>query len=204
MLTIKHAFDKLMHLLRSIKPEQPLPVLFEPYLWENMEEYSPASGEELVKQGSKPEYAYFIIRGYVYVYFYDKHMVKHVKRFYREDRIVAFLSFLEQTKSPYTIVAGHDTLVSRISIDHMEVIYEKWAGMKVFAQLVIMQYDEAKERQHLELLKMPVDDRVKEFYSLYPCMWPPLKARMDGEIAKYLQISVRTLIRTRNRFFITV
>ncbi|TKC07125.1 Crp/Fnr family transcriptional regulator [Pedobacter frigoris] len=199
MLTIKNAFERLMRLLRSIKPEQPLPVLLEPYLLKNMDEYSPASGEVLVKQGEKPKFAYFIIRGYIYVYLHDENGGKHVKRFYRENRIVAFLSFLELTNSPYTIVAGHDTLVSKIGIEEMTVIYDTWKGMKEFAQLVVMQYDEVKEGQHLKLLNMAADDRVREFYNLYPCMWPPLKARMDDEIAEYLQISARTLRRIRKQ-----
>ena len=68
MLTIKKAFEKLMKLLRSIKPAQPLPIRLEPFLWERMGEFSPANEEVLVAQGEVPKYAYYIVKGYIHLY----------------------------------------------------------------------------------------------------------------------------------------
>jgi hypothetical protein len=198
MLTIKNAFFKLMTLLSNINRKQPLPVGFEQFLWENMEEYQPSDNQVLVKQGETPEYAYYIIRGYIYVYYEDEDGILHVKRFYRENRIVAFLSFLEQHASPYTIVAGRDTLLSRISIDHMKVIYGRWQGMKEFAMLVVLQYDEKKAAIKDKLMAMETEERIKAFYLCFPCLLPASKVRMDKWVALYLKMSLRTLRQFRD------
>jgi hypothetical protein len=199
MLKIKNAFLKLMTLLSNINRKQPLPLGFEQYLWENMEEYDPKSNEILVVQGDTPEYAYYIIRGYIYVYYEDEDGILHVKRFYRENRIVAFLSFLEQLPSPYYIVAGRDTLLSRISIEHMEVIYGRWQGMKEFAMLVVLQYDEKKAAIKDKLLAIEPEERVRAFYGCFDCLKLASKVRMDKFVAGYLQLRPRTLRKFRKK-----
>lgn len=198
MLTIKHAFQKLMTLLSQINPKIALPIGLEKYLWDHMEELSPKANQILVKQGEIPKHAYYIIRGYIYVYYDDEDGKRHVKRFYRENRIVTFLSFLEQHASPYTIVAGRDTLLSRISNVDMREIYQRWEGMKEFAMLVVLQYDEAKSAIKEKLMAMELEERVNAFYQCYPCLLPASKVRMDELVASYLQIAVSSLRRIRN------
>lgn len=194
MLTIEKALQALMTLLRSIKPNLMLPVLLEPFLKAHMDEYTPKRNEVLVAQGKKPKYAYFIIRGYIYVTYNDKKGHKKIKRFYKENEIVAFVSFLERTESPYTIKAGRDTLLSRISRDTMEKMFEQWAEMRVFSDLVVMGYDETQDEIRNRLLQMPAKERVAEFYlELYPCLLPTIKVRLNYYIGMYLKISVRRL-----------
>jgi CRP-like cAMP-binding protein len=198
MLKLKIPFERLMKLLRSINPQIELPDALEPFLWQCMEEITTSHHEVLVDQGAIPKYAYFIIRGYIYVYYFDKYGNKHVIRFYAEDCIVAFLSFLERTGSPYYIAAGRDTLLSRISAGDMQHIYNTMSGMKEFAQLTVMRYDASKEKLREDMLGLGAKERVREFYSEYPFLLPAENARMDEEIALFLQMSVRTLIRCRN------
>jgi hypothetical protein len=71
-------------------------------------------------------------------------------------------------------------------------------GMKEFAQLTVMRYDADKEKKREDLLGLGARERVKEFYSEYPFLLPAESARMDEEIALFLNISMRTLIRCRN------
>ncbi|WP_316814274.1 cyclic nucleotide-binding domain-containing protein [Pedobacter heparinus] len=94
MLNIKHAFERLKNVLRKINPNMVLPDNFFKYLWDYMEEITPDPDEPLVKQGSIPKFAYFIIRGFISVYYHDEKGNKLVKRFYGEECIVALLSFL--------------------------------------------------------------------------------------------------------------
>lgn len=187
MLTIKKAFHNLITLLNTINPKFPLPVGVEAYLFNHMEEYSPKANEVLVRQGNKATHAYYIIRGHIYVYYFDEHQEKHVKRFYRENRIVAFLSFLEQTKSPYTIVAARNTLLSKICNDQLQDIYKTWASMKEFAMLVLMRNDEEKERLRNEMLNKRGHSKVLEFYRTFPGLLHS-KSISDDVVACYLMM----------------
>jgi len=199
MLTIKKAFEKLMKLLRSIKPVQPLPIRLEPFLWERMEEFSPANEEVLVAQGEVPKYAYYIIRGYIHLYFICDKGIKHVARFYKEDRIVALLSFLERKKSPCYIIAGRDTLLSRVSHQDMQEIYDSMEGMKEFAMLTVLEHDHAKEQLRESIRGLAAEERVLKFYRVYGFLLPAERARLDEEIASYLGMAVRTLVRHRTK-----
>lgn len=198
MLKLKIPFERLMKLLRSINPKIELPDALELFLWQQMDEITTSHHEVPVEQGAIPKHAFFIIRGYIYVYYFDKYGYKHVIRFYAEGCIVAFLSFLERTESPYYIAAGRDTLLSRVSARDMQRIYDTMSGMKEFAQLTVMRYDADKEKKREDLLGLGAKERVKEFYNEYPFLLPADNARMDEEIALFLNISMRTLIRCRN------
>jgi len=194
MLKIKHALTRLMKLLRSINPHITLPEALESILELEMEEIYPKHHEVLEHEGDVP---YYIIRGCVYIYYYDAAGKQHVTRFYREDRIVAFLSFLEGTEALYTIAAGRDTILSRVSQRTMKKIYGSFDGMYEFAQLTVMRYDESKEKMKSDILGLPAPERVKLFYELYPFLLPAEAARMDEEIANLLLMSVRNLRKFR-------
>jgi CRP-like cAMP-binding protein len=197
MLTIKSAFKKLIKLLTRISGPIPLPIGFPDELWELMEEYMPVADELLVMQGELVKYAYYIIRGYIYVYFFDEDGNKNVKRFYKEDRIVAFGNFLHRTRSPFYIVAGRDTLLSRISREQMDKIYTRWSQIESFAKDVVMDYDLWKDGLRSKFLRMEVKERVNAFYKYYPCLLPASSVRLDELVAIYLDVSMRTLSRYR-------
>lgn len=134
MLKLKITFERLMKLLRSVNLKIELPDALEPFLWQQMEEITTSHHKVPMEQGGIPKYAYFIIRGYIYVYYFDKYGNKHMIRLYAEDCIVAFLSFLERTESPYYIAAGRDTLLSRVGAGDIQHIYNNtMSGMKEFA-----------------------------------------------------------------------
>ncbi len=196
MILMVHAFDRLMKLLRSINPDIELPPQLEPLLRNEMDEIHPVHHEVLVHQGDLPLYAYYIIRGYVYVTYICDAGVRHVLRFYRSNSIVAFLSFLEQKASPYTICAGKDTILSRVRITTMKKVY-LITGMYEFAQRTVMLYDAAKEKLREDMMGLPVPERVRMFYKVYPFLLPAESARMDLFVAAFLKISDSTLYRTR-------
>jgi CRP-like cAMP-binding protein len=196
MLTIKSAFERLKKLLTKVNPAITLPATFFDYLWKEMDEITPDPDVPLVRQGDIPKFAYFIIRGFLSVYYVDEEGDKYMKRFYKEDQITAFLSFLEQQPSPYTIVPGKDTLLSRISIAKMEEIYKGWTGMKEFAQLTVMQYEEKKEGIKDRLMQKKGEQRVLAFYLLYPGLLHS-KVFVDSDIASYLRLTRETLCTMR-------
>lgn len=198
MLKIERALQKLMTLLRSMKPKFVLPVGLEKFLQTHMDEYAPKPNEVLLAQGKTPQYAYYIIRGYIYVTYLDEKGGPNIKRFYKENEIVAFMSFLERTASPFTIRAGRDTLLSRISWDATQKVFLTWPEMRLFADVVVMGYDELHDKIRSGLLDMTAKERVAEFYQvLYPCLLPANKVRLNALISKYLKVSIRRLLELR-------
>ena len=197
MLTIKSAFVRLMTCLNNINPKSPLPVGLDPYLWEHMEEFSPKANEILVEQGTIPRHAYFIIRGYVRVYYFDEAGVKQVKRFYREGRIVAFLSFIEQQESPYYIVAGRNTLLSRIRNVEVQQMYDSWPGMKEFSMLIVLRNEETKERLRQSMICKRGIEKVLGFYVAFPELLYG-KFVKDEEVANYLLLKKSQLSAIRS------
>lgn len=183
-----------MLLLISMNPKFRLPLALEKFLETHMDEYSPKANELLVEQGSIPKYAYFIIRGYIYVSYLDDEGNLHAKRFYKEKDFVAFISFLERSASPYTLRAGRDTLLSRISQEDMQQLFTNWTEMRRFFDLMVINYDETHDKIRNRLLGMTMVERVAEFYlELYPCLLPANKVRQNALIGKYLKVSVRRL-----------
>lgn len=197
MLNILHAFKRFIKLLRSINPKITLPEALEDILLNKMDEIHPAHHQILVHQGDIPEYAYYIICGSVYVYYFDDIGNRHVIRFYREDRMVCFLSFLERTESPYCIAAGRGTILSRVHYKTMDYIYNAMPVIYQLFLLMVSRYDAQKEKLREDMIGLVTKAKVKLFYKTYPCLLPADWARMDEEIAAYLQMGIRSLIRYR-------
>lgn len=173
--------------------------MLEPFLRKALQEYKVITNNALVEQGEIPKYAFFLVSGNAYLYYLDEEGENRVFRFYRENTLIARLCFIQQTKSLCYIRASKDAMLLRISNTDMEYIYETMAGMREFAMLTVMQYDNHKEQLRDVMLSKEPKDRVPYFYEIFPKLRDAKTVRLDKEIASYLNISVRTLRKFRNK-----
>ena len=199
MITLKNAFERLMNGLYRISPNEPPPVAFRHMLEQHLEEFTVKNRKALINQGEIPKFLYFQISGTTHLKYLDENGKLHVTRFYRESRIILRKSLLLQERSPCSIVACKGSLMFRLSYENMKLMFEAMPGMREFMMRTILEYDNDKERMREEMLSKSVIDRVRDFYALFPMLLPAATARLDLEIAAYLQISKVCLMQNRKK-----
>lgn len=200
MLNNKKAFARLMALLKSIDPDVPLPADLEGYLWKEMiVENFCTKARVLETEGKVPAKAYYVVRGFVMVYGFNKNLDRYVMRIYRENTIVALNCFMKQKLSEYTIIACKGTLVWSISHNHMKQIYADMEGMEELALKTALEYSAAKEAARAKLLAMDIEERILQFYKKYPGLLPPKTSPIrDACIACFLNMGI-DLFRKKRR-----
>ena len=191
------ALGKLTTLLRSVVSKIELPEELPAFLGDTMPMDTLENYKEMILQGEKPECAFYILRGFMWVYYFSDQEGEVITHFYGENMIVAFKDFLIKADSGYTIVAGRETLVSTIRHDDMLRMYKKWPQMESFAKDVVMAYDKYSHLQQANLRSMGFKERIAEFYLFYPKLLPAKWARVDDQVANYLGMGVRTLRKYR-------
>lgn len=199
MLNNDKAFKRLMALLRSIDPKNPLHPELETYLlqWMIAEPYCKKE-RPLEFQGEIPKNAYYVVHGLVKVYAWCPNGYRYLYRIYRENTIVALKCFMDQEVSAFEIVGCKDTLVRSISHEHMQKIYDKMQGMEEMALKTALKYSEAKEKLRNDLLALDVDTRVLEFYSMFKRLLPARTGPVrDEDVGDYLMMTKELLKRTR-------
>nr|WP_121272143.1 hypothetical protein [Pedobacter schmidteae] len=197
MFNNQQALEKLMKLLRSVRPKFDLPMRLEYFFKEHMDEYDPVPNEDLVVRGRIPLFAYYIISGYVYVTYKNKEGQLRVKYFYAADSIVAFICFLDRLPSHYHIYAGHHTKLAVISRASVGLLFEEWEHMRSFAYTVLIEDDRFRGEIYDDLMELDPVPRVVEFYRLNPCLLPAVEARLDKWIARFLKLKLRYLVKIR-------
>lgn len=185
----------VMLLLQNFSRAKPLPVGLEKELDEWMDKIRPEQGDVLEPAKAIPEYAYYVIAGYVYVIYEDENAELQVYCFYRNNRIVALRDFVDQEKSDYVIIAGRDTVLGRISIDGMRAIYRKWPDMEGFAKSIVMKYADLQIHLRNHLLRYKPEERARVFFGLYKCLKPARLIKLTKEIGLYLGISESSVLR---------
>lgn len=199
MLNNDKAFKRLMALLCSIDPKNPLPEELESYLllWMIAEPYCKRE-RSLEYQGEVPKNAYYVVHGLVKVYAWCPKGYRYLYRIYRENTIVALKCFMDQEVSAFEIVACKNTLVWSISQVHMQKIYKGMDGMREMALKTAFMYSEAKEKLRTDLLALDVEGRLLEFYRLFKGLLPARTGPIrDEDVAGYLILTKELLKRTR-------
>lgn len=200
MLTNKIIFERVMALLKTIDPKVPLHAALEPYLWRYMEEEALCKKKrKLEEQGRVPGKAYFIVKGFVLVYYHDEAGNLLMFRIYRERTIIILDCFMRQIVSPFTLEACKGTVLWSISSVHMDRIYRDMDGMKDLVWKTAANYNNAKEQLRNNFLVQPMVKRVWGFYISFKGLLPAGKVIADSLIAKYLLLSEKTLRRARRR-----
>ncbi|HMI02593.1 MAG TPA: Crp/Fnr family transcriptional regulator [Pedobacter sp.] len=201
MLNNDKAFNRLMALLRSIDPKNPLPEELEPYLllWMIDEPYCKKE-RSLEYQGEVPKNAYYVVHGLVKVYAWCPNGYRYLYRIYRENTIVALKCFMDQEVSAFEIVACKNTLVRSISHAHMQKIYKHMEGMREMALKTAFMYSEAQEKLRTDLLALDVEARLLKFYSLFKGLLPARTGPIrDEDVAGYLILTKIQLKKVRMR-----
>lgn len=202
MINNERFFQRLMTVLRSIDRRFFLPKAFEDYLRDHMKEiYYSWDKRILCEEGSIPSCAYFIIRGFITLSFYDDNGTKYVMRIYRENRICGLISFIHQLKSNYTITMSKDSIL--LSIDHRSLtgLYDLDERLKEFVLVTSLHYEHYKEQFRETILGSEnADVKVRMFYDSFKGLLGRRGIVTDEDIASYLHISVAALKRSRERY----
>jgi len=201
MLNNDKSFKRLMALLCSIDPKNPLPLELETYLllWMIAEPYC-RKQRSLEYEGEVPKNAYYVVHGLVKVYAWCPNGYRYLYRIYREHTIVALKCFMDQEVSAFEIVACKDTLVWSISHVHMQTIYERMDGMREMALKTAFKYSEALEKLRTDLLALDVEARILEFYRLFKGLLPARTGPIrDEDSAGFLMMNGEILKRARTR-----
>ncbi|WP_276090458.1 cyclic nucleotide-binding domain-containing protein [Pedobacter sp. JY14-1] len=195
-------FEALLALLQSIRPEASLPEELAPLLWQVLSKNVEISTDHVLEEKDRrPRHAYYVVKGYVWIYAWGLNGYRYLFRIYRPGTIVALMDFINQEESQYEIVTGKGTTVRKIAVQDMERIYSEIPGMKEFAYYTALRYNQYKEKLHRDLLALEdLDERVLTFYRYFPGMLPanqaPIRSR---DLADFLGISVRQLADARSR-----
>lgn len=200
MLINKRIFARLMALLRSINPQMMLPLSFEHFLWQHMNEMHCKTNTILEHQGKKPKHAYFVVRGFITLHYIDKEGEKHVTRIYRENEICGLISFIAQLASPYTIEVSKGAMLLSVSNKAMQQLYTEMPGMKEFAMRTSMEYESHMEQLRENMLSKSVDEKVAQFYDTFTGPLHKRKIINDEDIIRYLLICLTSLKNARRRY----
>lgn len=188
--------DAIITLLQHLSKARPLPVGLRHKLHHWMRVIRPKTGDRLELGGKLHNYAYFIVEGFIYVTYIDAETKQvRIKCFYAKDEIAALQNFIDELAGGFTLVAGCDTVLARISLEAMHNIYETWPDMIGFAKSVVGYFDGQKDRLKDLLTEYGAKISVPHFFELYECLKDGKKVRMRKEIAGYLGVSTRTLRR---------
>lgn len=190
---------RLIAVLRVIDPKTPLPIKLEPQLTARMQE-EPFKKKplELIIPGEKPDKAYFLLAGYILVYYIDQQGEIRVVRIACAEEIIATDAFMQHGPSPLYIVAMRQAVYISISYDNMQAIYRGVEGVQELAVKTAANYQKLEMQRDI-LVNKPMREKILEFYSskkdLLPAKRSPLK---DAYIASYLRINIHTFRRVRN------
>lgn len=182
---------RLIAVLRGIDPKTPLPIKLEPQLTARMqEEPFKKKRQTLVAYGEKPGKAFFLLSGYVVVYYIDDEGEIRVVRIAFGEQIIVIDAFMQNKPSPYYLIAMREAVMISIDYDSMQAIYRDVPGVDELAIKTAASY-ERLERERDELLNKPNRERILEFYRDKPDLLPPKKSPLqDKYIASYLRLNI--------------
>lgn len=196
----EEVLDAITKLLQRLARPNPLPLGLRPKLQHWMRIIRPQRDQVLELPNRLHKFAYYIVKGFIYVTYVDPvTKLVQVKCFYTNDEIAALRNFVDEVEGPYTLVAGCDTVLARISLEGMHDIYNTWPDMKDFAKKVVREFEGDKERLKNRLTQQDAKFSVPIFFHFYPCLEDGMRVRLRPEIADYLGISPRTLRRWQNK-----
>jgi CRP-like cAMP-binding protein len=202
MLNSKLILKKLMDYLRSIDERLFIPKSLDDKLEEDMEHEPVKAIEQVfVRHGKVPDRAFYIVSGFVMVYYFDEKGKQQLFRIYQENSIVAMDCFMNQTASPYFIVACKSAVLISITHEHMKEIYATIGVVHELATKTASSY-EKKELLRDSLLDLPIEERIEKFYAEFKGLLPPGKVIRDLLVASYLRISKKTLSIIRKKLML--
>lgn len=198
MLENEKFLARLIAVLRSIDPKTPLPKELEPKLRRLMKTV-PFSKKllKLIVQDDVPDKAFFLIAGYILMYYIDESGEIRVTRIYCRDTIIAPDAFMSQVKSAYYFVASREAVIIRITHAGMKEIYKDIPEVQELARKTAASYEKL-EKQRDELMNKTNREKILEFYSDKPDLLPPKKSPLqDRYIASYLRMKLDNFRKTR-------
>ncbi|WP_316812847.1 hypothetical protein [Pedobacter heparinus] len=198
MLENEKFLARLIAVLRSIDPKTPLPRKLEPELRARMKKV-PFSKKllELVAQDDVPDMAFFLIAGFILVYYIDEFGEIRVTRIYDRDTIIALDAFMSQVKSAFYIIATREAVILSITHADMLEIYKDIPEVQELALKTAASYEKL-ERKRDELMNRSNREKILEFYNDKKELLPPKKSPLqDKYIASYLRIKLDTFRKTR-------
>lgn len=153
-------------------------------------------GEYLLKNGEICRYLFFIDRGLAKTFFH-KNDKEFIMQFFPENVMFTVLdSYVNQTPSPYMIIALEPTWVTYIEYNKMEELCKKYHSIETFFRKLVSIASVNMMKRISEMLEenaaQHYNNFVKENYSL-------LQRISLGDLSCYLGITQVSLSRIRAR-----
>jgi CRP-like cAMP-binding protein len=192
--------SRIMVILKSIDSKRVLPETLKPFLGRCMARGTVLLRSKTLEWEHKiPKRAYYVAIGFVIVYGLDERGKPFPFRIYGRDTIVALNCFMTQGHSAFRIKACKGALVWSINAGDLKNLYQNMDGMELFALRAALDLGAAQEVLRANLLALEPELRIIEFYLLiFPELLPVKNSPIfDGEIAKFLDISLPTFRRIR-------
>jgi len=193
MLNNEKTLDKIMMLIQRADPTFALPVRLRSFLSKELTSQTLYQENTILHhQDAKVGLAYYVVTGFVQIYYYDEFGDKHTTRFYPEDTIVAMNSFMDEKESPFYIEVCTGSVLTSISLENMKYIYANMKGMQELSRKV-SSFFEGKELMRDRLLNRPAEERTALFYRRYPRLKPPTMFVRDVSVASFLRLHPSSL-----------
>ncbi len=151
--------------------------------------------EIVIETGKTCNYIFFIRKGMLRSFYYDRKGKDITNWFANEDMIItAAQSFFRREPSFLRIEAIEDTVVRAISYDQLEEVFKKYQSLERFGRLVMTEIMMAVGKKAIYLQVKSADERYHELIKTHPDIFQRAKL---GHIAGYLGITQQSLSRIR-------
>ena len=151
--------------------------------------------EIVVESGKICNHIFFIRKGMLRSFYYDRKGKDITNWFANEDMIItAAQSFFKREPSFLRIEAIEDTVVKAISYDQLEEIFQEHHSLERFGRLIMTEIMMAVGKKAIYLQVKSAEERYHELIKTHPDIFQRAKL---GHIAGYLGITQQSLSRIR-------
>ena len=154
----------------------------------------------LLKAGAISDKSWYVCEGMVIAYYYDHNKVFSVYAIFEAGEIAQQPdSFMTGMPSDVFLMACPDTHLLELSATDIEEIYKIYPGTERISKMVLA-YQWRKLQNRDRLMRFEGEDRVKQFYKIFPSVkLTDKKKMMQKIISSYLIIKGPTLSRLRKK-----
>lgn len=151
----------------------------------------------LLREGQVCKFEYFILRGCLRSFYFDRNLVEHTTMFAVEGWWTGNLkSFLKSTPSEFAIQAQEDSSLLKIHRDKIEVLYSQIPKFERYFRILLQNRLLVTQDRVSNHLSSPAAERYSQFIAKYP----EIEQRVaQKHIASYLGITPTYLSRLRRR-----
>lgn len=153
--------------------------------------------ELLLKEGEVCKFEFFVLRGCLRSFYFDKNLIEHTTMFAIEDWWTGNLnSFLKSTPSKFSIEAQEDTTLLKIHRGKIEALYSQIPKFERYFRILLQNRLLVTQDRVSNHLSSTAPERYNQFIAKYP----DIEQRVaQKHIASYLGITPTYLSRLRRK-----